>query len=449
MDTSRSIEEQRGGGSASALPLAWFRISFAAVLAVDVGTLLRDVGFWFPAGRPRGLAAAGLVLWLGSLAALALGLRTRVAAALNYACAVAFLGFLGMPLGYEYHLDGLYILASLGLLFLPVSEHVALDARGRAPRGVTRSEWAFLAFVPCSIYLDSALWKLSSEAWWNGLGFWLPAVWPTAASGPPRWAAESEAIARGLGYATLAFELTFPLLIWVRRVRVPLIVLGIGLHLGIAWLIPLPIFGALMCALLVGLLPAGERAPSVPRTARAPRLALAAAAAAFTLSLAEPLRVLADVGPGARRAPQDARVVPSSALHQRSIVWSYRLLGVRTHPIFIDSAFRDSTLQRRLVLAHPDGRVESIGPACRDRHFTWWSFRATWPLLEWAAIEAKIDRYVRAFGPSELPEGARIELQRRALDLPIDGWRGGQRARNTGAPWRTEAVVRGCAAHNL
>ena len=433
--------ERSSGGLASALPLAWFRVSFAAVLALDVAALLRDVAFWFPGDRARALAAVGLSLWFVALGALGLGLRTRVAAGVNYAFAVVFLGVLGMPLGYEYHPDGLYLLASLGLLFLPVSEHLALDARGREPRGVTRLQWAYLAFIPSSIYLDSALWKLSSEAWWNGLGFWLPAVWPTAASGPPAWAVEDEWVARGLGYATLAFELAFPVCIWIRRARLPLIAFGCGLHIGIGWLMPLPIFGALMCALLVGLVPAGPGRPAPRRGDVAPRLALAAVVSAFTLSLAEPLRALAAAGPGARDAPQEARLVPRSPAHQRAIVWSYRLLGVRTHPIFLDSAFRDSTLARRLVVVHPDGRTEPVGPVARDRHFTWWMFRATWPLLEPSDVEARLERYVRCFAPDDLPAGARIELQERALDLPVDGWCAGQRERNASAPWRTASTL--------
>lgn len=436
--------------SRSGVPFALFRILFGTCLAIDAGELLRDAAFWFGEGAWPGLLPARILLglWIVAALALAAGARARVSAVVCYGMCVLFLGFRGMPLGYEYHLDGLYLMTTLGLVFLPASARLSVDALREGPRPVGRAPFVFLACVASSIYLDSALWKLSSELWRNGLGYWLPAIQPTDAVLSIAFTQETRWLALGLSHVTLAYELLFPVLIWFRRVRLPLLLIGFGLHVGVATIIPLPLFGLLMCAILVGLLPAGEgrqvhgrerRWSRRPVTlARAPGLALLAAAAlAFVTCLAEPVAAL---GPGRDRVLP----APLARLHELGLVWSYRLLGVRSHPIFLDSAFADYTEDRRLAFVPAGADAgQRLGPPQRNRHYVQWHYRTVWPLLDRSEMEPKLARFVRFHLPRaglDLTRGT-VELQVRPTHLPVDGWAPGMRARNVDEPWVTEATI--------
>lgn len=453
----------------SGVPFGLFRILFGACLSLDIAGLMVDAPFWFDP-VPYGVSAGPWPRWiLGGwlLAALSLtaGYRTRIAALCNYGFCVAVLGFGGMRYGYEYHPDGLYLLTSFGIIFLPVSARLSLDAMAVGKRSVSSLPFAFLACVASSIYLDSGLWKLSSELWVNGLGYWLPAVQPTDALVSIPWTFENRWLAIALSHVTLAYELLFPALIWFRRLRWPLLAIGFGLHLGVATVIPLPFFGLLMCAILVGLIPSPvEPERSAAATSRPQRpvplprpLALAAVSgltAAFLMCLAEPIAALRTRGLGASSGPNatpwPAKKPPVALAHQRALVWSYRLFGIRSHPIFLDSAFADYTVDRRLVYVpnapQEGGAATDEGhrfyPANRNRHYVSWHYRSVWPMLDRPSMQAKLIRFVRFHAHQsalDLTEGE-VRLQRRPMRLPVEGWRPGQRSANLEQQWKDEAT---------
>lgn len=465
--------DSRGRGVRSGVPFGLFRILFGACLSIDIAGLIDDAPLWFDPA-PYGVSAGPwprwiLGGWLVAAICLTAGLWTRVATLFNYGFCVVVLGFGGMRYGYEYHPDGLYLLTSFGLIFLPVSARLSIDALAVGKRSVGPAPFAFLACVASGIYLDSAVWKLSSELWMNGAGYWLPAVQPTDALLSVPWTYETRWLAVSLSHLTLAYELLFPILIWSRRLRWPLLTVGWGLHVGVATVIPLPLFGLLMCAILAGLLPArheAQRAGSVTSRWRQPVRVpqpvafamVAGLAGAFLMCLAEPIAVLKARGLGGTKtqasAPCPPGLAPPLALaHQRALVWSYRLFGIRSHPIFLDSAFGDYTVDRRLVFVrHPpktNGAGASQGerfyPANRNRHYVGWHYRTIWPLLGRPAMESKLSRFVQfhsARARIDLTEG-HVRLQRRPVHLPVDGWRAGQRKLNLGQTWEDEAVIRG------
>ena len=60
-----------------------------------------------------------------------------------------------------------------------------------------------------------------------------------------------------LGYATVVFEGLFAFLMWSRRWRWPLLIVGLGLHVGIIVMFPIPWFGLAVVALYSLMVPDG------------------------------------------------------------------------------------------------------------------------------------------------------------------------------------------------
>jgi hypothetical protein len=172
---------------AAAGRLALLRIGYAACLAHDVGDLWQHAALWYgeptwPMTAPAGVRWALGGWWL-SLALLGLGVFTRAAALANWGFCVVFLGFHSMRHGYEYHNDNFYMLLAAGLVILPTARVASLDALRRPARirSIGPAGELFVAWAASSLYLDSALWKLSSRMWREGLGYWTPACQPTDA----------------------------------------------------------------------------------------------------------------------------------------------------------------------------------------------------------------------------------------------------------------------------
>lgn len=427
--------------------LAVLRIGFALCLAHDVADLWQHAGLWYgearwPSAAPTGVRLA-LGAWCLTLLVLAAGAWTRVAALVNWGFSVVFLGFHSMRYGYEYHNDNVYIAMSAALVVLPTAQVWSIDARRRPPlrRGVSAAGETFVALVAAGLYLDSALWKLSSSMWLAGLGYWTPASQPSDAWLALDWTLEHEGVARALGYGTLVYELLFVGLVWWRRARWPLLAFGAGLHIGIATLLPLPRFGVMMLVFLAVLAPIG-RTESVTWT-RAARVGLLSFyawwAVLFALGLRGPLASLA-------RGEHAPPALTSAAL-QHVERWSYRLLGMRSHPIFLDSQFEGYEQETRVCFV-PDGagdaRAVELGTPRFNRHWVSWCYRLTWPAIPPERLADWLERYVAHHAAArglDLTTG-HVRVERRALDLPIDHWRPGVRRANLSAPWvRTGTVM--------
>lgn len=460
-----------------ATPLALFRILFGTCLFLEAVDLLRFRALFFdvvPFVIPGRIPITpALLLWMAAAIGIILGYKTRLCALVNYACVVVFLGFLAVPHGFEYHLDGIYLLVSFALLFLPVSRALSLD-RLRAGAGEPRRDasplaWIFLALVVSAIYFDSALWKLSSQMWLMGLGYWTPATQPWDALVSIPWTLENGVVAKTFGYVTLVFELAFPFLVFFRRLRLPVLGVAFALHVGIGTVIPLPRFGLIMIALLAGLLPpewfdrsgrrrrvAGvaheSREPGEPFGASWPRRVRVAAIViffsvwgiAFAAGLSEPIAILGRYGVGGvdrEFAPPPAVASESSwaRAYRSGMDIGYRFFGFRSHPIFLDRQFCDYDVQTRLVYRRAgaiDGG-ERIDGAVRDRLFLPWTYRTVRPRLPLARVKAQLARYIAYWAQVrdlDLESGSVI-VQQRPIEMPTDSWRAAQRSRNIAARW--------------
>ena len=97
------------------------------------------------------------------------------------------------------------------------------------------------------IYFFSGFHKLSSTDWYNGSALHYVFFQTTWSRVDLSWTASFPFATGLLTYGTLFYELVlFPALVWNRHTRIPIITLGILLHLGIAMTMKVFVFGEIM-----------------------------------------------------------------------------------------------------------------------------------------------------------------------------------------------------------
>jgi hypothetical protein len=128
---------------------------------------------------------------------------------------------------------------------------------GKSPVGAPSTPiWPLriIRYQVALIYLSSALWKLLYPSWRDGTA----AYWAINLNGFHRFPVEIpvafEPVFYLLTWSTVLFELFFPLLVWFRATRVPCLIAGIGLHLGLFLALELGPFSWAMIATYVAFL---------------------------------------------------------------------------------------------------------------------------------------------------------------------------------------------------
>ncbi len=131
------------------------------------------------------------------------------------------------------------------------SEGVRWDLPSGAPEPTISANIALrlIQLHLCLIYGMAGLAKLQGQGWWNG-----QAIWGTLASGEFRvldftWLAAFPWLLNALTHASLALEIGYPVLIWVRPLRPLLLAMVVMFHVGIGLTAPgLSEFGLAMIA---------------------------------------------------------------------------------------------------------------------------------------------------------------------------------------------------------
>ncbi|MCI5057106.1 MAG: HTTM domain-containing protein, partial [Flavobacteriales bacterium] len=107
----------------------------------------------------------------------------------------------------------------------------------------------FLAmFQVVCVYLFAGLFKLQGNMWLSGSALYQVLSLKTY-SHPIFYGLMHETfLLKGVNYIGLVYQLMFPFLIWSKRLRLPLLVLGMLFHLFIVFGMGLPAFGIFMMA---------------------------------------------------------------------------------------------------------------------------------------------------------------------------------------------------------
>jgi hypothetical protein len=103
----------------------------------------------------------------------------------------------------------------------------------------------------CLVYLSTGLWKATGDQWWNGEAIWRAVVRPDFAEVDCSWLASLPSLSLLAGWGTLLIEIGYAFLIWPRQTRKVWALATVGLHLGIAVVLGLWSFSAVMIVLTV------------------------------------------------------------------------------------------------------------------------------------------------------------------------------------------------------
>ncbi len=356
----------------SSLPMAIFRITYAAVLLADLIDMWRWRRVYF-----EDWAVWLVPIWAVAVVMLGVGLWSRWAALLNFGLGVIVL-YAIRP--FTYHADVVVLTVNFLLLFVPLSGRLSVEAwRGTARDGVVRFAPNLILFIGVGLfYFDSVLWKLGSETWRSGLGVWRPAAMPQLTSlnlGP---ILDNHPLVLVLGYGVLAFEGLFLILMWIRPLRPWLLAAGCALHLGIGIVFRIPLFGLFFVALMMLLLPDRE----LGRQAEVrPLLVLAGG-----LTVIQAVSVLQVPWLG----------VPLSALDRAKSFTTATapLIGIQPHPLFLDQHLYDLPFQRveedgrLLPFSQPDG---TPGPWLMGRRYGLWLWAGP---ISTGVADRLIDRFL-------------------------------------------------------
>jgi vitamin K-dependent gamma-carboxylase-like protein len=260
----------------STAPLAVFRIAFGLVALAWSISLVPDVsgfftedgivpdqptysgdqhGAWgllgiFPS---KGMAIAVVVSLIVASACLTLGLLSQLAAL------VVFLGVMSVERRNPFIFnsgDVLIRLLAFYLIFAPAAAALSLERFLRNRRDFwsfpMRAPWAVrLLQIQFSVVYLVAVWTKVRGVTWNAgtaVSFALRIVdldrFPV-----PSFVTHSELISNLLSYGTLAIELSLAILVWNRKLRPWVLLLGLSLHLGIEYSIRVGFYGLAIIAL--------------------------------------------------------------------------------------------------------------------------------------------------------------------------------------------------------
>lgn len=106
--------------------------------------------------------------------------------------------------------------------------------------------YRLLQIQVCIIYFYSGADKLKGGHWWRGDALWYALTNDQIARWEFSWLAGFPAAIVGITYATLIWELYFPVTVWVPRLRYPTLLMGAAFHAGIALTMRIPFFSAIM-----------------------------------------------------------------------------------------------------------------------------------------------------------------------------------------------------------
>ncbi len=259
----------------SARPLAAFRVVMGFLTLAHLGLLMCDLDHWLTdhgllqgtesrdfAGvwRPSPLHwiqdPASIRLFMGTTAIVAtlftLGWKTKVNGILLY---LMVLSIHHRNIASNSGPDNVLLLMLFYLMLSPCGAAYSLDARREARRRGTLAEplilpWAqrLIQLQLCLIYLDTAILKCNGGTWLGGTAMHF--VFYNRELGRFDLSALTQypILINLLTTGALFVEFALAFLLWFRATRTWMIFLGLALHVGVLFVVNVPLFGELMTA---------------------------------------------------------------------------------------------------------------------------------------------------------------------------------------------------------
>lgn len=263
----------------SPISIAIFRILFGLILLLNAFLLWPDLLVWYGANglipvemahrlldgpawsllfienQSNDTLVLGLFFTLVlACLALTLGFFTRLSSIVVF---VLIVSFHHRNTAILHSGDTLIRLISFLLIFSPAGRALSLDSfLAKKDSQSTKkmvSPWAFrlIQLQISLLYVTTALYKLQGSTWRDGTALYYIFRMADFHRFPLPKILNSLPLLRVLSWGTIAIELALGTLIWVKPLRYPILVMGIGFHLGIEYSMNIPVFQLLMIACLL------------------------------------------------------------------------------------------------------------------------------------------------------------------------------------------------------
>lgn len=146
--------------------------------------------------------------------------------------------------------DTLLRLFSFLAIFSAAGQAMAVDVAGSRTTFPDVDPWPLrlMQILVSIVYLRTVFWKLRGRLWWQGTAAWYP-LWVETylRHRPPKGMLTTPWI-RIATWGTLVVELALGTLIWLRPLRLPVMLLGVVMHLVFEVVLNLQLFGWTMIA---------------------------------------------------------------------------------------------------------------------------------------------------------------------------------------------------------
>lgn len=258
-------------------PMAWFRCWIGLLSLVNLWLLWPDMPMWLadegvlPPGVHRAMiadvrisvfmltgygdAAIGLIRGLALVGGvgLVLGICPRTAAFCGWLAAVSY-AYRNMNIVHSG--DSLIRIGMFFLIFarsggaMSAPSFVRQALRRDAP---SEGDAVSPTFVPawprrilqvqlCIVYLVAGIWKVRGPTWRNGSAVGLVLQLGEFQRFPIPDVFMTPLMSQAMTFGTLALELGFPVLVWVPRLRLPVLAAGLAFHAGLDWAMNVQLF---------------------------------------------------------------------------------------------------------------------------------------------------------------------------------------------------------------
>lgn len=221
---------------------AWISLRSMRIIAQDARLSLFSV-------VPQTDAWISALFWIFLVASifLTVGFCTRISTVIVYLCMASlhqrnpFIMMGG---------DDFLRIAGFFLIFAPAGAALSFDRliriwRGRESATVRQiNPWAqrMIQLELAFVYFMAFWQKMRGAAWRNGAAVYYVLHYHALARFPfPQWALSLPA-AQLATWSVLLFQICFPFLVWFRRLRYPMLLLGLGFHLCLLYGLNIPMF---------------------------------------------------------------------------------------------------------------------------------------------------------------------------------------------------------------
>ena len=185
------------------------------------------------------------LLYLACLGLLIFGRLTRISSILAF---VLHVSFIHANIGAVYGVD---LIFTFYLFFICLASDRVKPGDSGPQVWLSSMAYRFAQIQLCIIYAFSGWEKLKGAAWWNGDALWSVIANPQMARFDFGWMVHFPLALVFVAYLTLFWEIYFPVLIWIPRLRIPTLLIGLWFHLSIAFMMKIAFFGYLMIGIYV------------------------------------------------------------------------------------------------------------------------------------------------------------------------------------------------------